>query len=119
MSWDVSLERNGVPVEVDRHEEGGTYVMGGTTRADLNVTYNYGQCFRLLGTPWTPDGGLQENLHGLTAAKTINRLEYAVATLGTKTFKDYWAPTPGNAGHALSILLKWAKQYPDAVWRVS
>ena len=30
---------------------------------------------------------------------------------------DYWAATPGNAGKALNILLKWAKQFPDATFK--
>ena len=30
--------------------------------------------------------------------------------------KDYWAPTPGNAGYALKILLDWAIMNPDGVF---
>lgn len=31
----------------------------------------------------------------------------------------YWKSTPGNAGHVLNILLSWAKQCPNACWRIS
>ena len=59
-------------------------------------------------------------LNDLDYAKdTIAALESAVNKLGTKTSSDYWKPTKGNAGYALSILLSWARQYPEAVWDVS
>jgi hypothetical protein len=46
MSWWVYLEDDGETVSVARHAEGGTYAIGGIKRAELNVTYNYGQHFR-------------------------------------------------------------------------
>jgi len=113
MSYWVYLEdENEKPVSVVRHMEGGTLMMGGNTKAELNVTYNYSVCYRLA------DFHLKD-LIGKKATDTIEVLEAVVEKLGTHTYKDYWAPTPGNAGHAASILLAWAKQHPDAVWRVS
>ena len=120
MSYDIMLcvpgtEHNGdeetdesypVAVSVDRHREGGTYCIGGTTDADLNVTYNYGRFF-----PW-------RSLHDKTGAETEPILRAACAELGTEIDPDYWKPTPGNAGYALSILLGWAERYPEGVWRV-
>jgi len=44
MSWDIDLTCHGCkrPVIVEHHEgEGGTYQIGGTNEASLNVTYNY------------------------------------------------------------------------------
>ena len=32
--------------EVEAHSEGGTYVVGGTNSAELNITWNYGGFFR-------------------------------------------------------------------------
>ena len=58
-------------------------------------------------------------MHKKTARDTTARLERAVETLGTQRDDDYWKPTPGNAGYALSILLKWARQHPNGVWIVS
>lgn len=112
MSYDLGLYHNGKPVQVERHQEGGTYVLGGTTAAKLNITYNYSWFFyRFLdeedGIRW---------LYGKQAKDTVERLESAIKELGAVKYSDYWAPTPGNAGYALSILLKWAKQHPDAVW---
>jgi len=87
--------------------------MGGTTDADLNVTYNYGEVTRLV------DFDFRDSLDEKCARDTIELLRVVVDRLGTRRFKDYWAPTPGNAGHAASILLRWAEQQPDAVWRVT
>jgi hypothetical protein len=109
VSWWVSLEdeTTGDYVEVDRHEDGGTYAVGGTTEATINVTYNYGRFF--------PFG----DLDGKPAAETVETIRAAVAELGIERNPDYWVRTPGNAGYALSILLRWAEQHPAAVWRVN
>ncbi len=116
MSWWVSLvDENGDSVSVEGHQDGGTYKVGGATEAELNVTYNYGGHFREVGIDLNPEG----NLHGRQAKDTIRFLEFAVIRLGTKRTDDYWDATdPGNAGYALSILLKWARQHPEARWRV-
>ena len=114
MSYDINLiGENGEPVEVEKHAEGGTHVLGGTTAASLNVTYNYGRFYRDTidrheGIWW---------LYGKKASECIQRLREAIGTLGTDKDNDYWAATEGNAGYALSILLKWAEQYPDAEFR--
>mgnify|MGYP001213338952 CR=1 FL=1 len=63
-------------------------------------------------------GGLRE-LNGMTAMDSIPILAEAVAALGTEQDEDYWKPTPGNAGHALNVMLGWAKQCPDAVWEIT
>ena len=113
MSWDVTL---GTPVvKVESHCEGGTYAVGGTDEATLNITWNYSKYYYALidkeqGLRW---------LAGKRAKHVISRLEFAVDILGTVQDRDYWAVTPGNAGFALSILLSWARQHPRAVFRVS
>lgn len=113
MSWNVILERaDGTPVTVPRHAEGGTYVVDGTDRAALNVTYNYsGHIAKALGFHFT-------RLSGMKAADALPILEWAVATLGTVRDGDYWEATPGNVGFALNILLGWARLHPDATFRV-
>ena len=45
-------------------------------------------------------------------------LEHALAVLGCARGDDPREGTPGNAGYALSILLRWAGQFPDAPLRV-
>lgn len=111
MSYDISLKRNGESVTVDNHSEGGTYVLGGITIADLNITYNYSERFACID----PEQGIRW-LYGKTGRQAIPVLEAAIATLGTDRDADYWKNTSGNAGYALSILLRWAKQHPDAVF---
>lgn len=113
MSFDVTLEQNGGIVRVDRHEEGGTYALGGTTVADLNVTYNYSSFYYA----HLSEHGLR-SLDGRLACDCIPELEKAVKALGTEQDPDYWAKTAGNAGYALNILLGWARQYPNARFRV-
>lgn len=109
MSWDIRLEGAG---DVESHTEGGTIALGGSTEAILNVTYNYSEVTKLVNFKFA-------DLDGLKASETIPTLMRVVEVLGDRPNRDYWAPTPGNAGHAATVLLKWAKQYPDGIWRVS
>jgi len=132
MSYDVGLLVDGVVAKVDNHQEGGSYVLGGSGSAELNITYNYAEIYQLVpallgGRPetevWHSTAEKEERfgirwLDGRTAAETLPILEKAVEVLGTNRFSDYWAPTPGNAGYALSILVCWSKQYPNGVWVV-
>ena len=113
MSYDICLRcQDGELAQVPRQSEGGTYCVGGTTDAHLNATYNYCRLFRLaLGDP---DG--VRWLYGKSGHNTIARLEKAVDALGTQRDDDYWKPTDGNVGHALSVLLAWARLHPGAVW---
>jgi len=112
MSYDLGLYYKDIPAEVDIHEEGGTYAIGGIPDAELNVTYNYSKFYyehldEKDGLRW---------LYGKKGSETIERLKKAVKVLGVRRSDDYWKATRGNAGYALSILLKWAKQHPEAVW---
>jgi len=114
MSYDVYLtDESGGYVSVPEFEDGGTYAVGGTDIATLNITYNYCEYLAPLG-----DGMGLEWLDGKVAQDTINPLQDLVNRLGTVQDCDYWAATPGNVGHALSVLLSWARQHPDAVWIV-
>lgn len=112
MSYDVSLcDGSSKPVKVERFVEGGTYPVEGSIAAELNITGNYAQVYDLV------DFSIND-LDGKSAGDTADKLREVVGRLGIRKFPDYWAPTPGNAGHAASILLAWAEQYPDATWRV-
>jgi len=136
--------QDGRGVCVSQHliQEGGTQVMGGTHECDLNITGNYSRLYHLAldkedGLSW---------LYGKRAKDTIERLEKAVELLSTDQYVrtvdncnkcgfrtgvgkgladpysdenrrgDYWAPTPGNAGYALNILLGWAREFPEGEW---
>ena len=100
-------------LRVPHFQEGGTQTMGGSTEASLNITYNYSEHFLKAlhpeGIRW---------LDGKTGEETKLNLIVAVARLGAKRDQDYWAKTPGNAGHALSILYGWTMEHPDGIWQV-
>ena len=101
------------PVTVEHHSEGGTYALGGISEAEINVTYNYSGDFHdALGMSF-------RDLQGKKAKDVIEILQMGAEKLGTKQDADYWARTPGNAGHVLAILATWAEQNPEAIFRVS
>ena len=83
-----------------------------TEDASLNVTYNYAGNYGALGFSL-------RDLDGRRSGDAIEEMERLVLALGTVQDANYWAATDGNAGHALNILLGWARQYPDGVWEVS
>lgn len=97
------------------HSEGGTYVMGGTDECCMNVTYNYNKQY----TRVFDGASLREAIHGKRASDLLPWLQSAVRSLGDARSGDYWDPSPGNAGHALAILVSWAEAHPDGVFRVS
>lgn len=115
MSWWISLERNGEAVSVPRFSDGGTYALGGSSEAELNVTYNYSPHY---GNTIDPELGLRW-INGKTGEECLPKLRDAVRVLGVERDPDYWAATPGNAGHALAVLAWWAALNPDAVFRVN
>ena len=116
MGWDIELvDSEGKIVEVPRHWEGSTIAISGIEYADLNLTYNYSKWYYEFldskeGLRW---------LNNKKAKDTIKTMEKAIEKLGTERDNDYWAPTPGNAGYALSILIHWAKQHPEATWKIA
>lgn len=111
MSFDIFLEYADHLATVERFQEGGTQPVGGTDKAELNVTYNYSNVADLAGVRI-------RGLDGSRASDTVKMLGRAVERLGTTQHDDYWADTSGNVGYALNILRGWAKQHPDAIWRV-
>ena len=133
MSYDISLTDpvTGETLELDapHHMRGGTYEVGGTTDAHLNITYNYGRhYYRVFNpAPLRPgvdphnanDGGTVggiRSIYGLTGAESIPVLQNAIDQLGDDIHHDYWEPTEGNAKRALAQLLALAKMRPDGVW---
>jgi len=116
MSWYVYLKgAEDECVAVDSFDEGGTRPIGGSTEACLNITYNYSWFYyhfldKKDGLEW---------LDGKKAQRALPRLRKACTALPNKPWQDYWAPTPGNAGHAMAILLKWAESHPRARFQVN
>lgn len=115
MSYDIELvdpvTREALEIDQPHHIRGGTYQMGGSQRAWLNVTYNYSAHFRrVLG-----EEGIR-TIYGMSGAASLPMLREAAGKLGDETDPDYWKPTEGNAKRALFGLIALAELRPDGVW---
>lgn len=115
MSYDIYLNDpvTGDTIELDEPHQmcGGTYKIGGTTEAWLNVTYNYAKhYYRVMG-----EKGIR-TIYGMTGAESIPVLKAAIDELGDDVGPGYWEPTEGNAKRALCSLLALAQMRPDGVW---
>ena len=136
MSYDIDLKdpMTGETLELDapHHMRGGTYAIGGTADAHLNVTYNYApQFFRVFDAIDKPRStapawmhkrgdGLQvrgvRTIYGLTGAESLPVLDKAIAALADDVDADYWKATDGNAKRALMQLRALAAMRPDGIW---
>ena len=132
MSYDIYLKdpNTGETIELKEPVDlrGGTFAVGGTTEAWLNVTYNYSKHFRrVFGdenaelSDWDTlfgggDTGIRR-IYGLSGKESIPVLEKAISMLGTDTDTDYWKSTEGNARKALENLLILAKAAPYGIWK--
>ena len=120
MGWDISLVKDGKVVTVSPHR------LGSNTLAEVNngvlnpidgneasccITYNYAECYSIVNFSL-------KSINKKKAKDTIEDMSQVVKKLGTKKYRDYWAPTMGNSGYALQILLSWAKEHPEAMWEV-
>lgn len=144
MSYDISLKDpvtgDTVHFDVPHQMAGGTYIVGGTIEAWLNITYNYAPWYYKDGV--FPDRGEKgqefhdgltgiRSIYGLSGAESIPVLEHAIKTLENmaedlpeekiKDYKEhgitgYWIPTRTNAIKPLYQLLAMAKMRPDAKW---
>lgn len=115
MSYDISLvDSTDEVIILDEpwDGQGGTYQVGGTHEAWLNVTYNYGEILRDVLGP----GGIR-SLYGKRAIDTIPKLEAAIDNLGDDVSGDYWEATEGNVKRALMDLVRLAKLAPHGVWK--
>ena len=113
MSYSIAIKRGKETLTLpDSQTEGGTYAIGGSDLAEMDVTYNYSKVFRLA------------NLDGLTVNDALVVLAHKVAELGVQQDADYWAVKPGNVGHACLVVMLWCieaiKQQPEGseYWRV-
>lgn len=103
MSYELYLkDKDGVCQSEDTRVEGGTFVVGGTKECNLNITWNYSKVFYMTV------------LDGKIAGDCIDWLREIVKILGIERDEDYWKPTHGNVGYALSIILEWCKEFPEA-----
>lgn len=115
MSYDISLREpiSGKTIQLEEAHfiRGGTYAIGGTREAWLNVTYNYGMIFRRV----FGENGIR-TIYGLTGAESIPIIKAAMNQLADDVSTDYWEATEGNAKKALAGLLAFAQMRPDGIW---
>ena len=98
MSWSIYLQdEEGNTIETDKSRtEGGTYQVGGTTQAELNVTYNYSQVFKF------------SQLHDMKPIDAAIVLLKRLKELKLQDIDpDYWKPTEGNVAKAMMTLLEF------------
>ena len=116
MSYDVSLldPVTGEVIQLDEkhHMTQGTFQVGGTPEASLNITYNYSKYFYQY---IDKEGGLR-SLYGKTGATTLPLLDKAIAELSDDADEDYWAACEGNAKKALCNLRALAQMHPEGIW---
>lgn len=115
MSYDLGLREpitgNWIVLDEPHDMQGGTYCLGGSATAEINITYNYAKHFyRTMG-----DKGLR-SIYGLTGSESIPLLQRAISQLGDDVDDDYWNGTEGNAKRALMQCLALACMRPDGVW---
>lgn len=132
MSYDISLREpvTGEQVYFDEPHQmkGGTYALGGTNEAWLNIIYNYARWY-YRNDVFGKDG--IRAIYGMIGADSIPIIERAIKALENckenlsdeeiKKFEEggstgYWLPTRENAIKPLYQLLAMAKMRPDAVW---
>lgn len=133
MSYDIYLRKSdGDVFHFDgKHQmAGGTYALGGTTRAWLNVTYNYSRWYRRDDV--FPNGAGIYCLQDKAVKESIPILQNAIHTLETLNEElteeeirhyrfqgadGYWMPTRENAINSLRQLLTMAEMCTNQyVW---
>lgn len=130
MSYDIELKDpvSGEIIQFDfpHQMRGGNYVVGGTTEARMNITYNYSRWYyKAFG-----DKGIR-TIYEMTGTDSIPVLENAITFLKNlqedlteeeiEEYKNhsergYWMPARENAIKPLYQLLAMAKMRSDGVW---
>lgn len=117
--WIYANDENGETIEIERHNiKGGTYADGGTSEAELNLTYNYCKFYYDLidkdkGIKWINDKLIKD---------TLDKLREAANKLKDNETNDYWESTEGNAKRALLNLIEIGtaaiKVDANAIWDI-
>lgn len=137
MSYDITLNnpvtKETIHFDTPHQMMGGTFCVGGSSEAWLNITYNYSRWYYKDGV--FPDKNGKKDgirtIYGMSGAESIPALENAIKTIESMTedlteeeikeYADsgaggYWTPTRGNAIKPLYQLLAMARMRPDGVW---
>lgn len=137
MSYDIYLTdpvtHEPLELEEAHYMQGGTYAMGGTMEAWLNITYNYADWYYRPGVfarTKKASKGIR-TIYGMTGAESIPVLKKAIQKLESMTIDisdkerreceehevtGYWMPTRANAIRPLYQLLALAQMRPDGIW---
>ena len=103
------------PVLVPYHNIGSNVLVTNATMFDAStsVSYNYRPyLIKSIG-----NSGIYE-LDGKTGKATIKTLKRAIEALGNQR-NTYWEPLEGDCKVILEVLLEWAVEHKNAVWRIS
>lgn len=133
MSYDISLKdpvtKETIQFDTPHQMKGGTYALGDTNEAWLNITYNYSKWYYKDGVFVIKDNenkGIR-TIYGMSGVESIPVLENAIKILENMTAEEiqnyadnraggYWTPTRKNAIKPLYQLLAMAKMRPDGIW---
>lgn len=112
MSYDITFDHDMlIPIDI----RGGTYALGESKEAWLNITYNYAPIFQLHGL-------FILDLSGKAAKEITTILAPIIQDMvgNGKHDDDYWAPTESNAKAALiNLVLMAALVPPESVMSVT
>jgi len=98
-----------VPIRISLHRLDGTLCQVGKGKrdAEMSVPIGYKRWFNFI------------TMDRMVAGSTSACLKQCALELGSKPASGgRYKPTKGNVGLTLSILLRWSRQRPTAVWRV-
>jgi hypothetical protein len=116
MSYDLYLvdpvTKETLELDAPHHMRGGTYCVGGTRDAHINITYNYAPHYY---KHLDEKQGIRV-IYNMTGAESIPKLKEAISKLGDEVTDDYWESTEGNAKKALFHCLALAQMRPDGIW---
>lgn len=137
MSYDITLndpvDKKPIEFESKHLISGGMYAIGGTSKAWINITYNYADWYYMDGVFHEMEGDNRgiRTIYGMTGAESIPILKNAITILENcdkeicgeeqKKYEEqcatgYWMPTRKNAIRPLYGLLAFAQLRPDGVW---
>ena len=122
MSYDITLLDPKTKMTIHFKEphfmRGGTYCANGTTKAWLNITYNYSKFYYEV----YPETGIRQ-IYGLTGDRSIPVLQKIINSIREKYYwtvddivNDYWEEHPSNAIKPLYQLIEMAKMRPNGIW---
>lgn len=137
MSYDIDLldpvTKETIEFDEPHQIKGGTYAVGGSTEASLNITYNYSDWYYRPGVfheTKEESKGIR-TIYGMSGAESIPVLKSAIEALENCTedisaeeqeereergCTGYWVPTRKNAIRPLYQLLAFAQMRPDGIW---